>query len=90
MKEILYRQNSQLFLTKFLCWQLPESLVDVLRMIITQMGMHNTSEMVALHGMLCVIPPHNSNSNIQNKGPGMIYQIKVTHHACISLPSHTA
>jgi hypothetical protein len=32
-------------------------------MIKTQMGTHNRSEMVAVLGIPCTIPPHYSNSN---------------------------
>jgi hypothetical protein len=32
-------------------------------MIRTQMGTHNRSEMVTVHGNPCAIPPCNSNSN---------------------------
>jgi hypothetical protein len=37
------------------------ALVDESGMIITQMGTHNRSEIVAVHGTAYVIPPHNSN-----------------------------
>jgi hypothetical protein len=36
-------------------------------MIRTQMGTHNRSEVVAVHGNPCAIPPCNSNSNSNNR-----------------------
>jgi hypothetical protein len=69
MKEILHRQNSRPFLTKFLllCYQtsllvIGRALVAKSEMIRTKMGTHNTSEMVAVLETPCAIPPHNSNS----------------------------
>jgi hypothetical protein len=38
------------------------ALVDESGMIITRMGMHNRSEMVAVHRKPCAIPPRNSNT----------------------------
>jgi len=38
------------------------TLVDESEMIRSQMETHNRSEMVAMYGMLCVIPPRNHNS----------------------------
>jgi hypothetical protein len=40
------------------------AVVDKSGMIRTQMGMHNRSEMVAVLGMPCTIPPCNSNSSM--------------------------
>jgi hypothetical protein len=42
-------------------WQ--RALVDKSGMNGTQIGTHSRSEMVAVHGTPCMIPPHNSDSN---------------------------
>jgi hypothetical protein len=39
------------------------ALVNESGMIITQMGSHNRSEVVAVHGTPCSTPPLNGNSN---------------------------
>jgi hypothetical protein len=39
-----------------------KAVVDESGMIITQMGMHNRSEKVAVHWTPCATPPHNSNT----------------------------
>jgi hypothetical protein len=46
-----------------------KALVDASGMTGTQMGTYNRSEMVAVYGMPCVIPPCNSNSNMFTKEP---------------------
>jgi hypothetical protein len=38
------------------------ALVDESRMIRTQKGMNNRSEIIAIYGTPCAIPPRNSNS----------------------------
>jgi hypothetical protein len=74
MKEILSRQNSQPFLTKFFlsyymsAGYCQRGLVYKSGMIRNQIGMHNTSEMVTEHETPCVIPSDNSNS-MQTAGP---------------------
>jgi hypothetical protein len=66
---MLHRQNSRSSLAKFLLLlgvfadYCQRDLVDESEMIRIQMGMHNRSEMVAVYGIPCVIPHHNTNSN---------------------------
>jgi hypothetical protein len=49
------------------------SLLDESGMIGTQMGTHNRSEMVAVLGMPCVIPPYNSNSLSNSTTPYIVH-----------------
>jgi hypothetical protein len=68
MKEIFLWQNSPTFLVKFLPIRylvfllvfVYKALVDELKMITTQVGTHNRSE-IAVHGTFCTIPLLNSN-----------------------------
>jgi hypothetical protein len=67
MKEILRRQNSQLFLAKFLLLYVSAcycqtALVDESGMIRNQMVTHNRSEVVAVLGTPCEMPPRKSKS----------------------------
>jgi hypothetical protein len=61
-------------------------LVDESGMIKTQIGTHNTSEMVALLGTPCAIPPHNSIILLSTTELGTLYktseekQMKHVHH----------
>jgi hypothetical protein len=69
MKEILRRkmnghfsQSFNCFATRSLLNNCQRELVDELGMIKTQIGTQNRSEMVAVHGTPCAIPPCNSNT----------------------------
>jgi hypothetical protein len=71
MKEILRSQNSSAISRQVSSASLlnisggnyQRALVDDSGMIITQMGKHNRSEIVAVQWTLCTIPPCNSNNN---------------------------
>jgi hypothetical protein len=70
MKQLLSRQNSLPFVAKFLLlhyyMSVPvtaRALVDESGIIKTLMGMHNRSEIMAMHGRSSAIPPLNSNIN---------------------------
>jgi hypothetical protein len=66
-----HRQNSAIFLQVSPALILGVSagyyqraLVGASGMVRTNMGKHIRSDMAAVHGMSCAIPPRNSNSNI--------------------------
>jgi hypothetical protein len=64
---LLRRQNSRPFLARFLLIRYKVYLQVIVRefwyMTITQIGTHNRSEMVSVHGTPCAIPPSNNNNS---------------------------
>jgi hypothetical protein len=57
------------FAARCLCWYCHRVLVDESRMIKTQMGKHNRSEMLAVHGTPCVNRPVSVTVTVSSKGP---------------------